>query len=302
MVAIEEGRMTDSNRIFGSGARLCVWILTLVLVDNSTVQGQTNRLEINADRLDIFVDGPRPVAEAVGLLARQFPYVVTYEDPIFEYSDDLRDVKRDARGEAASESVPRILVPKGSRFSIDYPLSSKTGEPPITTLLQSVLNASDSSGSGARFRIEQGENVFHIVPTSVRNAVGTWTAVKSILDAPITIRRQESSGSQMLSAICAAVTNATGVRVGIGDAPLNVTMNYRGVLESNGERARDVLIRTLHSIDERFSWLLLYGPSSNDRMYYLNVFQVVAPPGSQPLPPDAAPPPGLPPTLQQSHE
>jgi hypothetical protein len=112
----------------------------------------------------------------------------------------------------------------------------------------------------------------------------------------ITIRRQELSGSQMLRVICEAISDATGARIGIGNIPLNATINFRGEIAASNERARDVLLRTLHEIDNRFSWLLLYGPSSNDEMYYLNVHRVVPPAINIRVPaqpPDQGPPPVL---------
>jgi hypothetical protein len=64
-----------------------------------SVGAQTNSVSF-------YVDGARPVAEAILSLTDRYPVVITYEDPRFEYSGDIKDVTVD---EPARDVLLRVL-------------------------------------------------------------------------------------------------------------------------------------------------------------------------------------------------
>jgi hypothetical protein len=156
----------------------------------------------------------------------------------------------------------------------NYEASIGTGGRPadVRDTVQAILTA--GSSFPGRFRIEQAGDVFHIIPTRVRNERGDWVTQTSVLDARITLPRQEMNGYQMLNAITDAVSEATGIRVGLGSGPANSLFRHVGYLEADNEVARDVLLRTLHSMSDRFTWWLFYGPDV--KWYALNVRVVAA--------------------------
>jgi hypothetical protein len=230
------------------------------------------------ETISIEVRDGRPVAEAIRTLTSQYPIVITYEDPPYRYSADIRDVTEEVRGPAARASTNRILVPNGGTLHFSYEAIVDTDGRPanVRNTLQAILNANAASSHPGRFRIEQAGDVFHVIPTQVRNERGDWITQTSVLDTRITLPRQETDGHQMLEAITDAVTEATGIHIGLGLGSPNPYFRYSGYLEADNEAARDVLLRTLHAIDYRFTWRLLYGPDLQS--YGLNLRTVEAPP------------------------
>lgn len=218
----------------------------------------------------------RPVAEAIRLLTSQYPVVITYEDPRYTYSADIQDVTEEVRNPRAAPSTKRILVPRGGALYFSYEASVGTNGRPanMRNALQAILTANINGSFPGRFRIEQAGDVFHVIPTQARSERGDWVPQTSVLDTRITLPRQELNGYQMLEAITSAVTDATGINIGLGLAGLNPFFNYKGYLQADNEVARDVLLRTLHSISDRYTWRLLYGPDV--KSYGLNIRLVPA--------------------------
>src|SRR5687768_5365392 len=63
---------------------------------------------------DVIVDDPRPVPAALQELATRHGRVVTYEDPRYLYSGDIKDVTREVRRDLdrfPPGQAPKVLVP-----------------------------------------------------------------------------------------------------------------------------------------------------------------------------------------------
>jgi len=227
-----------------------------------------------------FVDDPRPVAQAIMEITDSYPVVITYEDPRYEYSGDIRDVTEQVRNPLnpnAAASDRRVLVPRGGLLQFTYKTSPDTGQPSdMADALAAILEANDWADFGGRFEIRQSGDVFHVIPVQVRDAEGQWVHQGSILDTPITISPRQLNGYEALELILEKVSDATGIRVAsTGGRFLNTLMPYTGRIEAQNEPARDVLLRTLHAVSERFTWRLLFGPDV--RYYALNLRLVAAP-------------------------
>ena len=138
-------------------------------------------------------------------------------------------------------------------------------------VLQSLVEASTAAG-GARLRVERAGDAYHVIPAETQNVVGAWVRTASILDAFITIPEQELTDLEIVGTICAAVTEATDVRIVLGmglfGGPQNFAEPPRKRFSANNERARDVLFRALQDIRPGVSWLLFNGPGMPE--YVLN--------------------------------
>lgn len=242
-------------------------VSTVLFLLMASAQGQ-------AERLHLSIDDPRPVAKAIELLMIEHPgFIATYEDPPYRYREDIRDVTAEVRRDIhlhPAGNVPRVIGPMGGSFDFSYSVRSETGEPADwMEVLQEVLTAHQVGARGGRFRVERSGDVFHVVPTEVRDGSGVWVGQTSILDELITIPAQEGNGYEMLTAICKAVSDVTGIPVVVGTIPNNLFARHEGLLEADAEPAKEVLLRTLRSIHPRLTWRLLYGPSRE--RYALNV-------------------------------
>jgi hypothetical protein len=167
------------------------------------------------------------------------------------------------RNPLAPPSTQRVLVPRGGSLQASYELSVATGQPTdMGDALRRIVAASDAGPAGGRFRVLEAGGVFHVVPTAVRNAEGAWVPQPSVLDTRISISVHGVNGFQLLDAIATEIEDASGLRIGVaGEKFNNALARYRGDMEAVDELARDVLLRALHAISERFllmrDWLAL---------------------------------------------
>lgn len=216
------------------------------------------------------LDDPRPVAEAVRSLIGRYPFVITYEDPKFNFAGDSEAVLMTGllTGDAASRP---FTIPKRGAIQLALPESIEQ----IEGTLQAVLNQHHYYAFPGRFRMEVWDGGAHVIPTAARDENGVWRESGSVLDARITISPQELNGVEMLQVVTEAIARESGAEMVLGTIiPVSSFMRYRGTLSAEDEVARDVLLRVMHSVDERLTWLLLYGPST--REYALNVRPVAS--------------------------
>ena len=131
---------------------------------------------------NLFVEDPRPLAKAAELLEHRFGWRITYEDPPYVYIGDLVDnTAPEYRGPL------RALTPAGRQINVDYPISTKTGKlDDPRQMLQLLLDAHTLLGNPELFRFMQNGEVFHIVPSQVRNTSGVLMNVVPTLEVPIT--------------------------------------------------------------------------------------------------------------------
>lgn len=239
--------------------------LAALALELASLRGSTATIDV--------VD-PRPIAQAVQTLVSKYGYVITYEDPRYNYEGDLEDVTdRVRRGPARPGVASKIMVPAIDKITVSLPATSA----PKDVAYALGLLAQQPSRQGGHFRVERGADVFHVVPTEVRDKNGNWSANPSILDAPISLPAADYSELGMIRAICNAVGAANNVQVHVGVGfgrririgaaePL-----YH--LEANNETARTVLLRALSaSSPTKRTWLLFY--DFTVKAYALNILQV----------------------------
>lgn len=228
--------------------------------------------------MTMVVESARPIAKAVETLIEKYGYVITYEDPRYQNSDDLEDVTAAVRKDLArypAGRAPRVVGPRGGRLTIVLP----SKEP--MSILHEIVSAADHG----HFRVEQDGGVFHVVPTETRDRDGNWLPQGSVLDVPISIPMESRTAYGTIDAICQAVSTAAHVEVGVGTGVR--TGGLRGPsgpptynLEANNEIARSVLERALTLItppnaNMKLTWFLFYG-SPDDPSYALNIIMVAS--------------------------
>jgi hypothetical protein len=225
------------------------------------------------------IDDPRPIAEGVRKLVSNFGYVISYEDPRYEYTDDVEDVTEAVRNplhKYAPGALPkRVFIPRRANFALDVP--SVSGSQDMAAVLQKLISM--GRDRGGHFRVEQSGAVFHIVPTEVRDINGNWVSNPSIMDVEISIPAKERSESEMYNSIFEAVGSAAHVPVveGNGVHPEGIASTASPKTYQFGadhEVARSVLLRMLATTNtfHKRTWRLLYDYS--DKKYYLNILYV----------------------------
>jgi hypothetical protein len=253
----------------------------------TSVYGQT-------ESTALFVDDPRPLEAAMLSLIRSYPITITYEDPRYEYSGDIKDIT-DQVLKSPNLSSHRVLIPRGGVLQATYQVSRDTSQPvSVADTVQSIVDAQNASVIGGRFAVYQRGGAFHIVPSEARDSRGIWVKQRSILDTPITFSSEESNGVELIEAILKRVGEASGANIlGLSaERFLNLFFRYKGTIEAKDEPARDVLMRALHSISPRLTWVLNYDHSG---LYYVFAADLSAEPPAEEIPLDLSKLPGDPP-------
>jgi hypothetical protein len=256
----------NANASSSVGAAL-PWAVALFLVASAaSAQSEYRSIDISV------ASDPRPVAKAIDTLVREFPFVVTYEDPRLEFGGDIRDYTSERRHPNAqnADSIPKRLGPARRSFVTTYDGNARSGEPlDWMVAVRSILSADEASGSSARFAVIQSEEVIHVVPNLMRNENGAWVAQASVLSARISIPPRNVNALEAINGIAAAAGQAAGAKITVGTVPIAALTDTMVDLYANNEVARDVLLRVLRSVDTRLTWRLLY--DINWQMYGLNL-------------------------------
>lgn len=257
------------NMIYSRATEFAIRILTAAAVGWS-IPAQA-AIQQEADRsIYIHVDDPRPVAKAATEMSRHYGYGISYEDPAYSFSDDLQDVTDSVSNQPSvnSASRRRVLVPAGRTLDVRLSDGTVGGREAVAAGLRQLLQAQASGAFGGRFRLEESQSMFHIVPTEVRGKNGDWVPQSSLLAKSISIPAGERTGSEMLRMIASAVSRATGQTVELGVMPLNAFSNARH-FPTKSAPARDILIDLLQQSSPNLTWRLLYAPDL--QRYYLSI-------------------------------
>jgi hypothetical protein len=224
----------------------------------------------NADNLPV-----KSMASAVDQLVSRYGYAITLEEPRLTYEGDLEDMPAQYRndlGKYPHGEAPRVLVPRSNALTLKVPAATAVSAGELGSVLQQLTQTQSTSDHGAHFRLQHTGNVFHIIPTEVRDHSGNWTPLTPIFDAPITIQSAERSALDTVNAICTAVGANAHVPVKLLWAPMTTLRNSRETFEANNEQARSVMTRALSGLAARLTWRVGYfGEMSS----YLLVITVV---------------------------
>jgi hypothetical protein len=204
--------------------------------------------------VDINVNSPRPLADAVEEIERRSGRVITYEDPFYVHTSDFDDVTLSVRRDGRTE--PRVLGPRGGPFFFQYPAAASVD----SSLLNKLVDHYNLSGHPGVFRVIRTGNVYHVVPFERKNGAGVFEPHASLLDADISIPARDRTGLEMIREITETVSSRSVARVGVGAVPLNAMLGTHIQGGATAENARTVLLRTLDAIHSELSWQLFCDP------------------------------------------
>ena len=258
---------------------------------SSTIDGDSASFTPDNGSVLLKIDSGRPVDRAVNTLQTRYGYVISYEDPRYTNEDDLQDVAAKVRKDYSSYPpglAPKLMVPKGSKLTLRLPASTDISPQDLARILQQLVRTQATSSRGGHFRVEQAGDVFHLVPTEVRDRKGNWSHYNSLLDTPISLPEQDRRESELYRAIADAVSDATHTKLSIivngGWVIGMVSPELRSGMGATLEPARNVLMRALQLRRSRRTWALLHGPEEGTNIFALNVWDFPVKPPKPPLP------------------
>ena len=210
---------------------------------------------VAAETIGISVWAPRPMAEAVIAMGEQTDHVITYEDPPFQYLDDLRPVL------PGSES----LVPKSGMITYDYERGMDAAQ-----ALRDLVARHAEEGNAGEFTVLRTGMIYNVIPGQYRDATGGLVAHESILDTRVSLSLTGRNCQFAFEALCLAVTESDPrYRLLPGRTPLNAFLEIPYDREVVDKSARDVLneILLMHQstldldVDDLITWQARFDPN-----------------------------------------
>ncbi len=135
--------------------------------------------------------------QEAGRLQHIYGKVVTYEDPVYVWREELR--------------------PLGRRFSpsaIGFFRPTDSGsEPSADATLRKILDAYHQQTTGPRFQIVTSTYGLHIVPMQVHDERGQFVPARNPLDASVDVPPQERTATEHFKALCAALGSFFGMEI-----------------------------------------------------------------------------------------
>jgi len=217
-------------------------------------------------------------------LVKRYGYIVTLETPRYSYSDDLEDTGKKSVGDSKA-----ILQPKTNALFLTVPVSSTITADKMAAVLSQLVQKQSASPHGGHYRVEQDDQVFHIIPTEVRDRSGNWASQKSVFDTPVSLAKADRSSYDSLVLVLNAIGEKEHFSVRPFQLPAMVMHNSHSVMEARDEPARQVITRILSATNNKLTWrAFFYEPMQS---YLFSVFLVS---------PSAKPPEMRPPTVPVS--
>jgi hypothetical protein len=214
----------------------------------------------------LIVNDPRPVKVAAAELERRYGWLITYEDPPYQFVGELEDVSK----------LPGTVVMdlRHQRLELASPLPPAADNPDRVALLNAVIAADANQVGHSRFTLRSSTFGMHLVPSAFRDANGVWSVTTSILDSPIDMPAGQVSVMTYMEEFRSALFQATGKEVTLATTPYRLLASRNISQAATRQPASEVLIRVLQSIDVPLTWRLLCSPEA-PWGYYLNI----VPPG-----------------------
>ena len=214
------------------------------------------------------VTSPRPLSDAAQRLQETHGKLVTYEEPVLSWRDEL-------------EAVPGhkgLMMPAMHSFVIPAESGPDTD---LASALENTIAAYHQQTFGTRFQVLSSKLGYHIVPVQMRDANGQSVRAISALDQIVTVPTEARTALQHLIALGAAISSTGTIHVSVSavpGSPRGFDRAFRAQPEVfqwgvYSTVARDALIDLLYQSATTFSWHLMCGAGAqaSDHLCALNL-------------------------------
>jgi len=216
----------------------------------------------------------RPLQSALGAVAREYGWILYFEDPPYYSHYDVID-DTDPKWRASHPAEKGGLRIAGEAFESQYregpDIRSSAGQ---EAALRSIVSDYNASGNPGKFVVRRMGEGYAVIGHAVKDESGRDQEVPAILDTPISVAPQTRDPREAVSLILAALSATTKRKFVFMSYPQNIFYSA-GQVDFGGKDvpARKLLAQVL---DETCSWCflqwdLLYDPDSNTFCLHANV-------------------------------
>lgn len=216
----------------------------------------------------------RPLASALSAVAREYGWILYFEDPPYHSHYDVID-DTDPKWRATHPAEKGALRIAGGAFESRYregpDIRSSAGQ---EATLKGIVTDYNASGNPGKFIVRPMGEGYAVIGQAVKDDNGTDQKVPAILDTPISLAPQSRDPREAVSLILATLSKVTQRKVVFMSYPLNIFRSAGKVdFGGNDIPARKLLAQVL---DETCSWCflqwdLLYDPDMDAFSLLVNV-------------------------------
>jgi|HubBroStandDraft_5_1064220.scaffolds.fasta_scaffold108866_2 hypothetical protein len=219
-------------------------------------------ISTEGETVHLAANDPRPLAQALDALQRQYGWLVNYEDPEYVSKLDLVEETQPPQRRNSSSDA-KVHYPGGGAFNMDFPNPAASSSPPDEqTTLQLLVDTYNQSNNPGRFELRKtAERRFDIVGTAAHDAMGHISQQAVLFDLPVTLPSRQRSALETIELICSQITGRTHTKVALGVFPMSLRNTMVKVGGSKAP-ARALLSQTLTATGRKFVWRMLYDPDS----------------------------------------
>ncbi len=209
------------------------------------------QIEVQGSVLKIVADDPRPLNQVINGLAERFhKWSFDYEDPRYDYPEDLID-NTPARLMAENPDGKHFYIPAGGSFSVTVKDFDDTNPKNELRTLEEIVKAYNKSKNPGRFKVlELDEKTFAIV--GIGAAHGSQTP---IMDAKISMNTGPVSADEALHQWADELGQKTSYKV-LGDPVIasNLLMQKVVTVQADSLSAREVLRQIFKAAGDNYNW------------------------------------------------
>jgi hypothetical protein len=216
----------------------------------ATVSGANGQVTVHAFE-------PRPLDGALEAIRREFGWLADYEDPPYEVYDRVDDTAPAWRTQhPEAKGVTRVA---GGEFTASFHVGQKGQNTDEIAALTEIVDAYNASGNPAHFAMRRSpEGRLSVVGVSVKGKNGDQKDIQPLLDQPLTLPLQERTLAETLTLITQLLSQTSGHKVVLGEAPTNLLLQTKVKSGGSGTAARTLLSQALLSSPVPLIWRLLY--------------------------------------------
>ena len=171
-------------------------ILICWLAIAASASGQTTecaKVTRSGDEVTMIADSIRVVDSIANTLAQRFGVLVNAEEPQYQFSEDLQDMRDADPDWSAQHPKVHYLVPKRRHMEIHFSVLPDGSPSDVNDLMRQVLEKANQQ-TPFRYRLDADGEFFSFVPTATRDANGVVVAAMPLLDRRVTIPLGQPQG------------------------------------------------------------------------------------------------------------
>jgi len=187
----------------------------LVVAIAASASGQTTecaKVTRSGDEVTMIADSIRVVDSIANTLAQRFGVLVNAEEPQYQFSEDLQDMRDADPDWSAQHPKVHYLVPKRRHMEIHFSVLPNGSPSDVNDLMRQVLEKANQQ-TPFRYRLDADGEFFSFVPTATRDANGVVVAAMPLLDRRVTIPLGNRRVSESAKLMADSLSAQTGLRV-----------------------------------------------------------------------------------------